>query len=84
MVSVIGREAATEANASAFSLESLGTCSSFQNRKAVQALFYPRDIFRHSGVSELEFFVNLSDHQLGVTPNQKSVGRQGDRQFEPG
>ena len=30
MVLVIGREAATEANASAFSLESLGTCSSFQ------------------------------------------------------
>ena len=33
MVSVIGREAATEANASAFSLESLGTCSSFQTGK---------------------------------------------------
>ena len=33
MVSVIGREAATEANAFSFSLESLGTCSSFQTRK---------------------------------------------------
>ena len=33
MISVIGREAATEANASAFSLESLGTSSSFQTGK---------------------------------------------------
>ena len=39
MVSVIGREAATEANASAFSLESLGTCSSFQTGKLFKRCF---------------------------------------------
>ena len=55
----------------------------FSNRKAVQALFYPRDVFCHPGVLRLEFFVNLSDHQLGVTPNQDFVGRQGGRHFEP-
>ena len=82
MVSMIGREAATEANASAFSLESLGMCSSFQTGKLFKHCF-TRDVFLHSRVSGLEFFVNLSDHQLGVTPNQESFGRHGGRQFEP-
>ena len=39
MVSVIGREAATEANTSTFSLESLGTCSSFQTGKLFKCCF---------------------------------------------
>ena len=39
MVSVIGREAAIEANASAFSLESLGICSSFQIEKLFKRCF---------------------------------------------
>ena len=39
MVSVIGREAATEANASAFSLEPMGTCSSFQSGKQFKRCF---------------------------------------------
>ena len=83
MVSLIGREGATEANASTFSLV-LGDVLQFPNRKVVQSLFYLRDVFLHSGVSRLEFFVNLSNHQLGVTPNQESIDRQCGRQFEPG
>ena len=75
MVSVIGREAATEANASAFSLESLGTCSSFQTGKLFKRCFTRETYFAIWGVSGLEFFINLSDYQLGVTPNQDSVGR---------
>ena len=39
MVSVIGREVATKANAFAFSLESLGTCSSFQIGKLFKRCF---------------------------------------------
>ena len=39
MVSVIGKEAATEANKFAFSLESLGTCSSFQTKKLFKSCF---------------------------------------------
>ena len=39
MVSVIGREAAIEAKASAFSLKSLGTCSSFQTGKMLKCCF---------------------------------------------
>ena len=39
MVLVIGREATTEANAYAFSLESLGTCSSFQTGKLFKRCF---------------------------------------------
>ena len=39
MVSVIGKEAAMEANASAFSLEPMGTCSSFQSGKQFKRCF---------------------------------------------
>ena len=39
MVSVIVREAVMEANASAFSLESLRTCSSFQTGKLFKSYF---------------------------------------------
>ena len=38
MVSVISREAVKEANAYAFSLESLGTCSSFQTIKSCSSV----------------------------------------------
>ena len=82
MVSVIGREAVTEANASAFSLEPLGTCSSFQSRKKFKHCFTQETYFAIRG-SRARFFVNLSDHQLGVTPNQESFGRHGGFQFEP-
>ena len=84
MVSVIGRKETTEANASFLSLEPLGTCSSFQSGKQLKHFFFtPRDVFRYLGVSGLEFLVNLSDHQLGVTLNQVPVGKHGGRQFEP-
>ena len=49
MVSVIGREAATEANASAFSLESLGTCSSFQTEKLFKRCFTRETYFAIRG-----------------------------------
>ena len=49
MVSVIGREAATEANASAFSLESLGTCSSFQTGKLFKRYFIRETYFSIRG-----------------------------------
>ena len=39
MVSMIGREAAMEDNVSAFSLESMGTCSSFQTGKLFKRCF---------------------------------------------
>ena len=39
MVSVIGSEAAAKANASAFSLESLGTCSHFYTGKLFKRCF---------------------------------------------
>ena len=39
MVSVIGREAAMKVNASAFSLESMGTCSSFQTENLFKRCF---------------------------------------------
>ena len=39
MVSVIGREAAIEANASAFSLEYLGMCSNFKTGKLFMRCF---------------------------------------------
>ena len=83
MVSVFGRKETTKANAYVFSLEPLGTCSSFQSGKQFKHCFTPRDVFRYSGVSGLEFFVNVSDHQLGVTLNQVPVGKHGGRQFEP-
>ena len=49
MVSVIGREAAMEANASAFSLESLGTCFSFQTRKLFKRCFTRETYFSIRG-----------------------------------
>ena len=49
MVSVIGREAAMEANASAFSLESLGTCSSFQTEKLFKRCFTQETYFAIRG-----------------------------------
>ena len=49
MVSVIGKEAAMEANASAFSLESLGTCSSFQTRKLFKRCFTRETYFTIRG-----------------------------------
>ena len=49
MVLVIGREAATEANASAFSLESLGTCSSFQTEKLFKRCFTRETYFSIRG-----------------------------------
>ena len=75
MVSVIGREAATEAKASAFSLESLGTCSSFQTGKLLKRCFTRETYFTIRGVSRFELFINLPDHQLGVTLDQKFAGR---------
>ena len=53
MVSVIGREAATEANASAFSLESLGTCSSFQSGKQFKRYFTRKTYFAIRGSQDL-------------------------------
>ena len=61
IVSAIGREVATEAKASALSLQSQGTCSSFHIKKLPQAFFYLRDIIFHLGVSGFEFFVDLPD-----------------------
>ena len=49
MVSVIGRESAMEANASAFSLESLGTCSSFQTGKLFKHCFTRETYFAIRG-----------------------------------
>ena len=49
MVSVIGREAATEANASAFSLKSLGTCFSFQTGKLLKCCFTRETYFAIRG-----------------------------------
>ena len=49
MVSVIGREVAMEANASAFSLESLGTCSSFQTEKLFKRCFTRETYFAIRG-----------------------------------
>ena len=49
MVSMIGREAATEANASAFSLESLGMCSSFQTEKLFKHCFTRETYFTIQG-----------------------------------
>ena len=49
MVSMIGKEAATEANASAFSLESLGTCSSFQTGKLFKRCFTREKYFSIRG-----------------------------------
>ena len=49
MVSVIGREAATEANVYAFSLESLGTCSSFQIEKLFKRCFTRETYFAIRG-----------------------------------
>ena len=49
MVLVIGREEATEANASAFSLESLGTCSSFQTGKMFKRCFTRETYFAIQG-----------------------------------
>ena len=49
MVSVIGREAAIEANASAFSLESLGTCSNFQTGKLFKRCFTRETYFAIQG-----------------------------------
>ena len=49
MVSLIGREAATEANAFAFSLESLGTCSSFQTEKMFKRCFTQETYFAIRG-----------------------------------
>ena len=49
MVSVIGKEVATEANASAFSLEPLGTCSSLQSRKQFKCFFTRETYFSIRG-----------------------------------
>ena len=49
MASVIGREADTEANASAFSLDSLGTCSSFQTGKLFKRCFTRETYFAIRG-----------------------------------
>ena len=49
----------------------------FPDRKTAQALFYPGDIFCHSGVPGFEFFVDLPDDQLGITLNQELVDRYG-------
>ena len=49
MVSVIGREAATETNVSAFSLESLGTCSSFQTGMLFKRCFTQETYFTIRG-----------------------------------
>ena len=49
MVLVIGKEVATEANASAFSLESLGTCSSFQTGKLFKRCFSRETYFAIRG-----------------------------------
>ena len=52
MVSVISREAATEANASTFSLEPLGTCSSFQSEKQFKHCFTRDTYFSIRGSRE--------------------------------
>ena len=52
MVSMIGREAATEANAYAFSLESLGKCSSFQTGKLFKRCFTRETYFVIQGSRE--------------------------------
>ena len=49
MVSVTGREAATEANASAFLLEPLGTCSNFQSEKQFKRCFTRETYFAIQG-----------------------------------
>ena len=49
MVSVTGREAATEANASAFLLEPLGTCSNFQSEKQFKRCFIRETYFAIQG-----------------------------------
>ena len=50
-----------------------GNVLQFPNRKAAQALFHPRHIFHHSGVSGFEFFINLPAHQLGITVDVELV-----------
>ena len=49
MVSVIGREATTEAKASAFSLKSLGICSSFHTEKLLKRCFTRETYFTIRG-----------------------------------
>ena len=56
IVSVIGREVA---KASALSLQSLGTCSSFQTEKLPKCCFTLETYFAIWGVSGFEFFVDL-------------------------
>ena len=46
---MISRKAATEAEASAFSLESLGICSSFQTRKLLKSCFTRETYFTIRG-----------------------------------
>ena len=74
IVYVIGRDATTAAKASIFSLESLGTCSSFHVEKPVRRCL-TRVILRHSGILGFIFCVYLPYHQLGITSNYKLVGR---------
>ena len=49
IVSVIGREAAMAAKASALSLQSLGTCSSFQTEKLLKRFFTKETYFSIRG-----------------------------------
>ena len=82
MVSVIGREVATEAIASAFSLESLGTCSSFQTGKLFKRCFTREMYFSIQGSRDSNSSLTYP------TTNWESLrikgGRQGGFQFEPG
>ena len=84
MVLVIGREAAMEANASAFSLESLGMCSSFQTRKLFKRCFTRETYFAIRGSQDSNSRLTCPTTNWEVTPNQESVGKQGSHQFEPG
>ena len=60
MVSLIGREAAMEANASAFSLESLGTCSSFLTGKLFKRCFTRETYFAIRGSRDLNYSLTSS------------------------
>ena len=64
IVSFIGKEAATTAKASTLSLESLGTCSSFQAERVLNFYLTREAYFANSGVPGLEFRVDLSFNQL--------------------
>ena len=49
----------------------------FPDQKTAQVVFYPGDIFFHSGVLGFEFLIDLPDDELGVTLNQELIRRYG-------